>query len=200
MIIECVRCEALTDHEEKSSLRRPYEGSSLETVYTLLMCKACSEVALVAQDWAGDETIEPYRLYPPIEKQLSSDVPKELRSSYEEAVKCFKAKAYIAAAVMCRKTLEGLCYLHQADGRNLATSLRKLHSDGVIDRSLYDWANALRITGNEAAHGVTFRLARQDSKDILGFSEAILDYVYTYKARFDAFMERKRNRGADSAG
>jgi Domain of unknown function (DUF4145) len=97
---------------------------------------------------------------------------------------------------MCRKTLEGLCESQGVNSPNLASSLEELKNRKIIDQRLFDWANALRITGNEAAHGVKLTLTRDDAKDVLDFTEAIVDYVFVYRQRFDEFMSRKRTRQA----
>ena len=97
---------------------------------------------------------------------------------------------------MCRKTLEGLCDSQEVKSKNLATGLKILKEKGIIDQRLFDWADALRITGNEAAHGVDFSLDREDAQDVLDFVEAILDYVFVYRKRFDDFVERRKAREA----
>jgi hypothetical protein len=93
---------------------------------------------------------------------------------------------------MCRKALEGVCQEQKAKGRNLMASLKELRDRGVIDTRLYEWSDALRITGNDAAHGVDFIVSREDAEDVLGFTEAIIEYIFLYSDRFNTFMERRR--------
>jgi hypothetical protein len=53
---------------------------------------------------------------------------------------------------MCRKTLEGVCSEHGVKSGTLAAQLKKLKENGVIEGRLFEWADALRTIGNEAAH------------------------------------------------
>jgi hypothetical protein len=62
---------------------------------------------------------------------------------------------------------------------------------GVIENRLYEWADALRISGNEAAHDVSTNVSREDAKDILEFTHALLEYVFTFQERFEQFKERR---------
>jgi hypothetical protein len=73
--------------------------------------------------------------------------------------------------------------------------LPSLRDAGEIDDRLLEWGNALRMVGNEAAHDVLAEISREDAEDILDFTEAILEYLYTFKERFDQFQERRRSCG-----
>ena len=39
--------------------------------------------------------------------------------------------------------------------------------DGIIEKRLYEWADALRTVGNEAAHDVGADVSRDDARDLL---------------------------------
>ena len=41
-----------------------------------------------------------------------------------------------------------------------------------------EWWDSLRIAGNEAAHGVGLAINQADAKDLLEFTNAILDYLF----------------------
>jgi hypothetical protein len=94
---------------------------------------------------------------------------------------------------MCRKALQGICVDKKAKSANLAAGLRDLRDNGLIDKNLYDWADALRLFGNDAAHDINVVISPQDAKDIVEFTEAILEYVYTFRQKFNEFMERRNN-------
>jgi hypothetical protein len=87
--------------------------------------------------------------------------------------------------------MEGLCKDQGATANNLMQALRQLKDSGVIDDRLFEWSDALRLTGNIAAHGVEFKVAREDAEDVLAFTEAIVDYVFAYRARFEEFKLRR---------
>ena len=91
-------------------------------------------------------------------------MPRFRRSSpksYEEAVACAGSGAFTACAIMCRRTLEGICDSHGIVAGNLDGKLKKLRDDEVIERRLFEWADSLRLVGNEAAHDVEPRFPRR---------------------------------------
>jgi hypothetical protein len=95
---------------------------------------------------------------------------------------------------MCRKTLEGLCDAHGVKERSLSARLKALRDNGTIEARLFEWAEALRTLGNEAAHGVGSSISPQDAKDIMEFTEALTEYVFTYRDQFQRFMKRQQRR------
>ena len=99
---------------------------------------------------------------------------------------------------MCRKTLEGICSAHGAKSRSLAGELRELKEKGIIENRLFEWAEELRTMGNEAAHGVEFVASREDAEDTLQFTEALIEYVFTYRDRFEEFKKRRAKNPAPS--
>jgi hypothetical protein len=139
------------------------------------------------------ELDRPARIYPPIETGMSLAIPVPIILTYYEARDCFRAKCYTATAIMCRKTLEGIAEEHKVTVRNLATALKEMRDKGIIESRLYEWADALRISGNEAAHGVNVSISKQDAKDILEFTNALLEYVFTFQDRFEQFKKRRGN-------
>jgi Domain of unknown function (DUF4145) len=196
MLVECTFCEAFVDGELIADYTDYEEESDNTGKYSFLKCPRCSRPFIVLQTDDGmgpDNWSEPFRLYPPIEMGIDLVIPTSLRSAYGEARNCFKAKAYTATAVMCRKTLEGIADESKITARNLATALKEMKDKGIIESRLYEWADALRISGNEAAHGVNSQISREDARDILEFTHALLEYVFTFQEKFDQFKRRKSN-------
>jgi len=58
--------------------------------------------------------------------------------------------------------------------RILAKGLEKLQESKLIDGTIADWANALRILGNEGAHYTGRHVRRNDAEDAFAFAEALL--------------------------
>ncbi len=56
----------------------------------------------------GFESDNYYRLWPAQSRHLAFTLPEIVRQSYDEAVKCENAKAYVAAVVMVRRALEAI--------------------------------------------------------------------------------------------
>lgn len=197
MIIECVGCQALVDANVVASYEYfdPEDGPPVQQ-YSFLKCPNCECPSLAIQEDYGNGWDTPYRLYPAQENQLNVSIPEPIRNAYAEARSCFKTKAYTAAAIMCRKTLEAICAEHGAIGRTLVSALKEMKEKGVIESRLYEWADALRISGNEAAHDVTITVLAEDARDVLEFTNALLEYVFTFRDKFEAFKQRRAKSSA----
>jgi hypothetical protein len=164
--------------------------------YSLARCPQCASPLLAAQEPGIEDWDPPQRLYPAIDSPVSDALPKPIREAFEEARSCFRGKAYTATAIMCRKTLEGICSAHGIQERSLKGSIEKLREKGVVEGSLLAWADALRDSGNEAAHDVNVTVAGQDAGDLVEFTHALIEYVFTFQERFEAFKKRKAARRA----
>lgn len=193
MLIECKACSALVEAKEIATHFVPRGSDELPELWTFSCCPSCKGALLAFQyDYGnGFDEDTPTRMYPPMDRRLGWTVPQAIRSAFSEAIACFKVKAYTASAIMCRKAVEALCSEHGATERNLAQSLRKLKEDGVIEARLYEWAEELRQLGNAAAHGVDSNTSREDASDMLEFTEALCQYVFTYRDKFKEFQARR---------
>lgn len=190
LILECKHCAVLVDATVLHQYRDDDENEP-PAIWFLCKCPRCTLPMLAISDVYGDDS-PPHRVYPPAERrELGVAVPKNIQQAFKEAVACFKAKAFTASAIMCRKTLEGLCAAHGVKAGNLAKSLSELRDQGVIESRLFEWAEELRVSGNKAAHGVDSTVSRQDCEDILEFTEALAQYVFTYRDKFEQFKERR---------
>jgi hypothetical protein len=173
---------------------------SLPAEYALVQCSECREVSVqMREDFGrGFQDDKPGIVYP-AKRKLSRDVPEPLRREFEEAQACFSAKAYESTAVMVRRILEGTCKENNVQERTLVKSLEKLKADGLIDNTLAEWADALRVLGNEGAHYTGRRVPRGDSEDALAFAEALLDHIYVLRKRFEEFATRRAAERASPA-
>jgi hypothetical protein len=174
MLVECEECHAVVDAVVVGAYEHYELGSDVTGKYSFLKCPKCKSPFIVVQVEDGADWDQPSRVYPPIEA-ISTAIPFPITATYLEARACFKARAYTATVVMCRKVLEGICEEHKVVARNLAIALREMRDRGIIESRLFEWADALRISGNEAAHSVNTSIAVQDARDILEFTNALLE-------------------------
>lgn len=191
MVLECDQCSAIVDAQVLKE--HWFHHPSGDTyVYSFAVCPRCEGpfIAIQEQDFDNSRSA-PRRLYPVSELASSSTLPAAIRPSFEEATRCYRAKAFTATAVMCRKTLEAICHAHGVEERGLAGSLRVLKEREVIDSRLYEWADALRLFGNDAAHDINVTIEGPDAKDILDFTRALVEYVFTFRERFEEFKKRR---------
>lgn len=199
MIIECFECRSYVDAQVAGSFEQLSDGSGPSSLFTLLSCTKCRSPILVRQTnignmAKGDKWDTPYLLFPSGDLRVNPSAPRDIQAAFEEACSCYRAQAFTASAIMCRKTLEGICATHNMSERTLAASLKKMKEDGLIDDRLFEWSDSLRVAGNEAAHGVGLSIAQPDAKDILEFTNAILDYLFSYRDRFEQFKKRRAKK------
>lgn len=191
MVVECDECGVLVDAQELEAYTFSHPSGDRYR-YAFLRCPRCDDAFLTLQEVDFDNTLgTPSRLYPPQHEIQSSTLPQPIRAAFDEASTCLRAKAHTATAIMCRKTLEGICATHGIAERNLAKSLKELRDTGVIDARLYEWADELRLFGNDAAHDVTVEISGPDARDILDFTRALVEYVFTFRERFEEFKKRR---------
>jgi Domain of unknown function (DUF4145) len=141
----------------------------------------------------GDKWDTPFVVFPQGDIRVNPSAPVEIRAAFQEACTCYRTQAYTASAIMCRKTLEGVCAAHGIEERNLSASLKKMKEQTLIDDRLFEWSDALRVVGNVAAHGVNVTISQPDAKDAIEFTNAILDYLFSYRDRFEQFKKRRSN-------
>jgi len=195
MITECPHCESKVDCDEKGHVDVD-SGSGYPTKVVLLKCKVCqnpllgiSELAQIDYDaWEWEAAS---RVWPFPEVSIDWAIPALARNSLIEAKLCFKAKAYSACAVMCGRALEGVCKHHDSETKTLATGLKKLREDGVIDERIYSWGEALRKNRNLGAHATTEKVTKADACDLLDFCIAICEYIFVLNEKFNRFQKRQ---------
>ncbi len=186
------RSDAVSPNDE---VDREYHGD----YYSIAICRRCNGPFLVrescftglAESWTDtDEAV----LYPAASGPKIEGLPDSIGRAVTQAHRSFATASYDACALMCRRALEALCKNLSAKGGDLAQQLANLKEQGRIDSRLRDWANSVRLVGNEAAHDVDAAVTAEDARDILEFTEALLMYVFTLDSKFRAFEARHEGR------
>ena len=201
LTLDCPQCEARVAAESRGNYSVQTggwpDGPATRDRYALLSCPACEHPFLVVS--RGEEEVDSEMwsgpnwtvLFPGGGGFELRGVPDTIARSFGEAVLCFRAAANTATAVMCRRALEAVCKDKGAMKRTLAANLEHLQERGTIDARLYEWADALRLVGNDAAHNVDEFMSKEDAKDGLDFTRAIIEYVYTFTDAFEKFKARR---------
>jgi hypothetical protein len=207
MILNCFTCKALVDAQEISKYEENitddedynasvFDGETFVSTfkaYTFLKCPNCKNPFLTCTLY-NDDFVPYYQvttLYPTPNKTISSEVAVYIKKAFEEALLCFNTQAFTACVIMCRKTVEGICKEHKIQKGNLQDKLEAMKKQGIIDDNLFNWADALRLAGNDAAHDLDVTFSSEDAQDIINFTYAIIDYVFTYRKKFEEFKNRK---------
>ena len=189
IIIDCPTCKAKVNAKE---LKNAYASSEDETwLYTFLQCPVCGLPMLAEQEQAFvDEWGSPRRVWPP-PPQFSYLIPETIRESLVEASRCSDYEAYTASVAMSGRALEGLVRHFTSPTTYLGPGIRELHKQKIIDDRLFEWAKALHLDRNVAAHSSGQTFEGQDAKDLLAFATAICEYVFVVPQRFKEFQERR---------
>jgi hypothetical protein len=167
--------------------------------YSVALCRRCSGPFLVRESLYGipgefESITEEKLLFPVALSRDLEGVPEPILRSIEQADRSFATGSYDAAALMCRRALEAVCRALSASGSNLAFKLRNLNETGHIDQKLLSWAQGVRLVGNDAAHDVENAVTKEDAKDILDLTTAILMYVFALDKKFREFESRRKGR------
>jgi hypothetical protein len=198
--LECEYCKMLVSAEVlKAYVATDPQDLAPALRFLFAKCPRCEAPFLAQQEEDVPEGRRaPERMFPITDVRLAGALPKPIQAAFEEASRCMCSNAFTAAAVMCRKALEGICAAHGVNERSLATSLEKLRDDGTIDRRLYEWADELRLFGNDAAHDLNVVISGEDAADIMDFTRALVEYVFTFRERFEQFRQRRKRPPADT--
>ncbi len=111
----------------------------------------------------------------------ATDLPDGVRSALEEAIKCHANAAYVAAAIMVRKTLEELCLNRNAEGRFLWNRLQALREEVILPPELFEGLEDVALLGNDAAHVESRHydnVGKEEVEIALEFAKRVLQAVY----------------------
>lgn len=195
---ECPTCQqkVVATQEAVSDVSPDKDFNILRHI--IARCGICYQTLLLEQDEAIYSQMlfqgNAKCLWPTPARSISETIPDSLRREHQEARSCFKATAYTATVVMVRRTLEGLCAQHGVTSKPLFTALGDMERRGLIEGRLLEWAQELRVLGNEAAHFTGAAVSRQDAADAVALAEALLDYLYVFSAQFEKFKQRRRKK------
>lgn len=164
--------------------------------YSIALCRRCQGAFLVRESLFGvpgefETVTEEKLLFPVTAVRTLEGVPEPVRRPIEQADRAFATASYDAAALMCRRAVEAVCKNLSASGSNLVLRLGDLHAKGYIDQKLLRWAHAVRLVGNDAAHEVEQAIPREDARDILDLTEALLTYIFSLDRKFREFEARR---------
>jgi hypothetical protein len=192
VVIDCPSCSTRVS----AIVRGAVHDHDSDTSVVLSACPSCGSplvgLAVLYQDenndWKYDHA---ERLWPaPSTVELSVSIPEGARRDIKDAQKCISHGIYSAAVVLCGRALERLTR-SKAPGKMLAEGLAELKTQGVIDERLSQWANALRKERNLGAHASDEEVTKENAQDVLSFTVAIFEYVFTLSEKYLEYMARK---------
>lgn len=199
VVIDCPKCAVRVEAEPKGWVHIDEYDACV-----LLACPSCNgplvgRVTSFQDQWNNWQYETAERVWPtPTNVQLSRSIPEAARRDIADAQKCLSHGIYSAAAVLCGRALERLIK-EKAGANMLAKGLGELRNKGVIDQRLFDWAEALRRERNIGAHATDEDITKENAQDIVDFTVAIFDYVYTLSEKYDQYLARRKPPSAVSS-
>lgn len=199
-LVDCVKCNTKVVAEPITATLSKYVDFPFEdNFYVVVQCKICYSSLLIAfpkeQDGHPNYNFRSaMTLWPAARREISPKVPESLRLEHAEARACYDNRSYTAAVVMVRRTLEGVCANKGVKKMPLFKALEHLKENGLIEGRLLEWAQELRVLGNEGAHFTGHRVSREDAQDALALAEALLDYLYVFNEQFVEFKSRRQKK------
>jgi len=196
MIIDCQECHQRVEAHEAGSFERVSGAIEPRTLITLLSCLNCGAPILVKRVIHGsvddgEKWDDPQRLFPVRIDGANPNTPKEVLSAFAEANMSCDEQDYTNALTMCRKALLNMAEAHEITNQPLGIAMRSMRELGVIDDWLLEWWDSLPAATNE---GVVIRLrkpTRREIIDILEFTSATMDYLFSCRRRFAHFKRRQ---------
>ena len=192
VVIDCPHCSVRVN----APIRGAVSDSDSDCAVVLAACPSCRSPLVGTthlfqnelNDWQYDQAD---RVWPaPTSVEVSLTIPQNVRRDIKDAQKCIAHGIYSAAVVLCGKALERLVK-ERAPSKTLAEGLNELKANGIIDERLSLWAAALRKERNIGAHASDEEVSKENAQDVLDFTVAIFEYVYTLSEKYTEFMARK---------
>jgi hypothetical protein len=135
--------------------------------------------------------------YPVGTGTTSGHVPAAVSIAMIEAEKCFAVGAHNACGTMARRAADALAQQQNAKGGNVYERLKDLLDKGTITRSLYDWAEELRVAGKLGAHPEWRELDQEQARYALELMRELVKHVYVLPGELAARRlkgsEKKKN-------
>lgn len=134
-------------------------------------------------------------------------LPANINDAFTEGAKCFAIGCYNAAASMFRLCLdiatnellpaEDINKLNAKIRRSLGLRLIWLLDNNLLPEAMRELSTCIKEDGNDGAHEGT--LQKNDAEDILDFTSALLERLYTEPERLRLAKERREQRRAPQA-
>ena len=129
-------------------------------------------------------------------------LPENIRAAFIEGTTCLAVKCYNAAGTMFRLCIDLATrpLLPEADEdglnrrvrRDLGLRLPWLFDHGKLPDGLRDLSTCVKEDGNDGAHAGT--LGSEDAADLLDFTTALMERIYTEPRRLELAKQRREER------
>ena len=213
-VLDCPHCGT-----RKSALR--YVAEELVAVVddhwrrwvTLQLCQSCGQGILITyedlmpgnckpSECQGDPASGGSRVvsvYPqPTTPQAPEGVPSGIASDFLEAADNLRQKKTKSAVMMLRTVLSNATnrLLPEHTKEPIHSRIRCLVEEHAITPAMRDWADVVRLAGNEVVHESEAEFSEAEAQQLEAFTRLFLEYAFTLPSKVAEWNER-RAEGAD---
>jgi hypothetical protein len=160
----------------------------------MVKCCACGKISL-SSIYSGEDTVIGYneegyeydKIYTthfPVETYKGTNVPENVNDAFSSALKVNYIDNVICLMAL-RRTLEIICKDQGAEGSNLQKKILDLTEKCIFPKIINEASDVLRILGNEAAHGDNVKYDERIIKEMINFTQIIIEYVYVIPYRIN---------------
>lgn len=115
-----------------------------------------------------------------------------VKSLYEEARNCASVNAFTAAAMACRKILMNIAVVKGAkENLTFTQYIQFLAENNYIPPDGKGWVDHIKKGGNDANHKIEI-VSKENSEELLYFTEMLLTFIYAVPARFKKVIKDKK--------
>ena len=184
-------------------LRWQESDGTVATSYTdvFAMCGACDRgsIAVFQGHHSSHDTLRNAALeciYPaPPSEDAPPFTPDRCRRFFRQGMSSLHTGNPDAAGAMFRKALEaGLKEKFLSNKRNLIDQIKEAADSGLLTQDMADWANHIRVSGNEAAHGDDYTM--KQAKALQVFTELVLIYLFELPGRLSEEQQKTANQNS----
>lgn len=128
-------------------------------------------------------------------------IPEAVAGFFKEAHEALSIGAYRAVLLLVRSTIEAAAKSVNVTTGSLVAKINQLHDDGHIRAAAKEMAHALRILGNDMAHGdIDTTPTQEDAEDAVLIARYVLDDIYVADARRAEMLARRSAAAATATG
>lgn len=129
-------------------------------------------------------------------------VPDDISADAKEAADCYRASAWKATVMMCRRVVQAACIEQGAKKGNLEVQIDDLKAKGLLTAPLAQWAHQIRYFGNYGAHpDEDFGdVTKEDAAQMIEFVRTFLRYLYEMPALIKDAQARSGKPKAQATG
>lgn len=196
MNVECVVDQRFGGVQVNENLEPEFEMQE-DYKWKLLSCPVCHFLTLyqvytdesmqVERNGEIKQLYESQIIYPE-NRMILSEVPKEVASAFESALKIKKIDSQICL-ISLRRTLELICKDKDARDRTLEAKINDLILNNIFPKDLENAFSVIREYGNSGAHS-QINLTDSQLNELISILYSVIDYLYIIPRKSVKMKER----------